>query len=551
MAIRSLRPSRRTVLVWLAVLIPAVLIAVHALRFANWIIDDAGITFAYARNLAEGYGLVAQPGLEPVEGYSNFLWMILFTPFFWLHVFHATLIPKLLSLICITATLAILDRTLARLTPRHAALTFVAGLLLASNASFVIWTTSGLENPLYVLLIAALAWVVITDVIDTQPDRRRALLAGVLLAGIAMTRPDGLVYVGVVFLLPPLKTIGRGRRVNFRRVMNHLYLALGAFLLLYGAFIAFRLAYFHDVFPNTYWAKGGPSLSIVLDFLTLQPEAIGKLRDLFAGLAGPLGDLLMLALVAGTVGLMLRRRWRREHTALLLFLLVGLGVYLLLPDDWMPEYRFATPFFLFVYAYGAVLVEALWARPTDAPVRRTWAIPAVLAALAIAGSVAVYNPRSLRFAAGPTVPLQRVATQVLGRFTQFAEVLGVDEPTVLLPDIGGMLLYGDLPVVDLGGLIDPFIARTLHRGDAAAFRERMFTDVRPAFIHTHGGFTYSARFDDDPRFRELYLPLCEYVDTGILDLTGETMYSGDYVRRDLITPNNWGDFFRFQNYPCE
>ena len=41
--------------------------------------DDAYISFRYARNLAEGAGLVFNPG-EPVEGYTNFLWTVLFAP---------------------------------------------------------------------------------------------------------------------------------------------------------------------------------------------------------------------------------------------------------------------------------------------------------------------------------------------------------------------------------------------------------------------------------------------------------------------------------------
>ena len=40
-------------------------------------IEDAAITFSYARNLVEGEGLVTWPGGERVEGYSNALWTFL------------------------------------------------------------------------------------------------------------------------------------------------------------------------------------------------------------------------------------------------------------------------------------------------------------------------------------------------------------------------------------------------------------------------------------------------------------------------------------------
>jgi hypothetical protein len=40
-----------------------------------WLFDDAMISMRYARNLADGHGLVWNAG-ERVEGYSNFLWTL-------------------------------------------------------------------------------------------------------------------------------------------------------------------------------------------------------------------------------------------------------------------------------------------------------------------------------------------------------------------------------------------------------------------------------------------------------------------------------------------
>ncbi|MFT3926846.1 MAG: hypothetical protein QM778_30150 [Myxococcales bacterium] len=42
----------------------------------DWRVDDAYITFAYSKNLALGQGPVFGHDLR-VEGYTNFLWMIL------------------------------------------------------------------------------------------------------------------------------------------------------------------------------------------------------------------------------------------------------------------------------------------------------------------------------------------------------------------------------------------------------------------------------------------------------------------------------------------
>jgi hypothetical protein len=52
------------------------LLLIHAAHYI-FLTDDAFISFRYARNLSQGYGLVFNPGLERVEGYSNFLLVLL------------------------------------------------------------------------------------------------------------------------------------------------------------------------------------------------------------------------------------------------------------------------------------------------------------------------------------------------------------------------------------------------------------------------------------------------------------------------------------------
>ena len=55
----------------------AVALAHFALR-ADFTIDDAAISYAYAHNFAAGHGLgVLTPGDFRVEGYSNFTWVML------------------------------------------------------------------------------------------------------------------------------------------------------------------------------------------------------------------------------------------------------------------------------------------------------------------------------------------------------------------------------------------------------------------------------------------------------------------------------------------
>src|SRR5690606_33595760 len=54
------------------------LIAALAAWAVRMVQDDAFISFRYSQNLANGHGLVFNPG-EKVEGYTNFLWTWLFS----------------------------------------------------------------------------------------------------------------------------------------------------------------------------------------------------------------------------------------------------------------------------------------------------------------------------------------------------------------------------------------------------------------------------------------------------------------------------------------
>src|SRR5262245_37549022 len=106
--------------------VPFLIYIAHALLFGGWIVDDAGISFAYARNLAQGHGLVSQPGLPPVEGYSNFLWVLLMALSFALRLFDPVLTPKLLAVALTGGFFLTLAGALRRLDPAGGAVALVA-----------------------------------------------------------------------------------------------------------------------------------------------------------------------------------------------------------------------------------------------------------------------------------------------------------------------------------------------------------------------------------------------------------------------------------------
>lgn len=510
----------------IVVAIPCLIYAVHAFYFGTWIVDDAAITFAYARNFAAGYGLVSQPGMPPVEGYSNFAWLLTLAPFFWLNVFDAATTPKLISLLLMGGAYIVLYQTLKPLKQHRNRVALVVFTLIALNTSVVVWTISGLENALLVFLVSLLLLKMVQVAAERQFAPRNALWLGILAVLLAMTRPDGLAYAAAfpAILLPV-------RGIAWRKKAALLLIYAVTFAAGYGGLIAFRLAYFDAPMPNTYYMKGGPELEDVIDLLTLQPQVQNKALALLNSVFGGLSGAVLVIMVAGSVFLMTIRKWTTYLWVVLVLLLCSLALYLLLPPDWMGEYRFATAFFLLFYLYAVLVIDHVlnW---LPRPASRLGFI--LMSAVVIIASFQIYSVRSENFRQDPTVPMQYVKSMFADRFDWYQQALGLETASVMLPDIGGVIFYSDIMVYDIAGLTDRTVARYLGKNVyRPGFYDYVFETVQPTFIHVHGFWTHHARLEDDPRFSELYVPICSYRDKWVEQNYGVQRHSGDFIRREL------------------
>ncbi len=224
-------------------------------RSYGFLTDDAFISFRYARNLAEGHGLVFNAGHERVEGYTNFLWVVLLASLARLGVAPER-IANVLSVACGIAVWFLVLRASVRDSLRDARPAWILlapVVLLASTRSFAVWTTSGLETKLYELFVVAGTLRAIDEVASARAGGRESWIgSSLLLALAALTRPDGaLIAAGV---LGARYALERPRGAARRPAV-----AAGAGLLvaLLSAHLIFRLAYYGDWVPNTYHAKVG------------------------------------------------------------------------------------------------------------------------------------------------------------------------------------------------------------------------------------------------------------------------------------------------------
>ncbi|HPF71533.1 MAG TPA: hypothetical protein PLQ13_12735 [Candidatus Krumholzibacteria bacterium] len=309
------------------------LLALHAWRF-HFVIDDAWISLRYARNLVEGHGLVFNPG-EPVEGYSNLLWVLLgaaglklgIEPVAWLRVLGTLAMGALLLLVPGALERLQGDR---RAPGRWAAPT--AQLLVAALGPVACWMWGGLETPLFALLVFA-AW--------RGALARRTLTTGVLGVLLVLTRPEGLA-LGALFgawsLLP-----GDGLRPAEGRNLRR-WLGPAAFVAGTALYLLWRHHTYGWWLPNTYYAKTG---DLGGQLRTGWPYA----RDVLLRFGLPLGLAGAAALPrVGPTALV-----RRPVALTLGLLLLWLGYTTAVGGDSLGMFRFHAP----MLPVGVVLVVAL------------------------------------------------------------------------------------------------------------------------------------------------------------------------------------------------
>ena len=508
--------TREKVFASVLLLAAVALYLAHGASFGVCLQDDAFISLRYARNLAEGHGLVYNPG-ERVEGYTNFLWTVL------------SAFPYLLGLDgpgflrgmgFASGILALLAAAwLAReLAPGEPAAAGVAAVLAAAAPWLVSESVMGLETAFF----AALA---VAGVAARLRERRLPSAfpwSGVLFALAALTRPEGMLVAGLVGLADLAERWTR-RREGGPFLGRRFFLRWALFALPVAGHLAFRVAYYHDIVPNTFHAKVGGGWRAVV-------RGLGYAGD-FALHSWP----LLLAVLLGVAFLVRgeggegRDRWR----------LLPLGIALVyvlyvvkVGGDYKPTYRFfATPT-LFLVPYAGAGIATLARR---AGALREVALGGLLL-LAAGGTLALGGPtRAFVAWRAEVLPVHRAAGRWLG------EAFPPD--AWLATGNAGVLPYESrLPTIDMYGLCDRHIAlREMPRmGEGPPGHEKgdgkYVLDRKPRII-----LVMRARFSDHPltweEVRALRLSVSER------EIFADPRFRREYELRHRRLPGFWFNWF--------
>jgi hypothetical protein len=231
------------------------LLAACAFRLARstigyWAIDDAGITYAQALELADHHTLAVNLEGTPVEGYSNpivfFVVALLRTINLFDPITTHIRIETLLFGAMVTLVWALL-RSIANEKAAVVGAAVFATVELVTPATWI-WYGSGLEN---VWVSTGLVGLLAICARTARGVPLRAH-AGAIAFVVAISRPEAPIYVATFF---GALVLSRPPELAWRDHLRRIAWALVTTTILYVLFLTWRRVGYGVWLPNTYYAK--------------------------------------------------------------------------------------------------------------------------------------------------------------------------------------------------------------------------------------------------------------------------------------------------------
>jgi len=481
------------------VLIVAIFV-VHTLSL-NFTQDDAYISYRYVKNFINGHGLVFNPG-ERVEGYTNFLWIIILSIFARLGL-DMIIVSKILGVAAGAVTLFLIYQiSLNFFRKKEWFFSLFAPLLLASNSAFAYWSISGLETAFFIM-------TVLLSVYFYFSNERLMIISSALST---LVRPEGVLVFGILIL----------HKFFFKKdkLKNCLFSMLG-FILLLLPYLIFKIFYYGNLLPNPFYAKTGFSIEYVKTGLAY--------FWLFLKHYGLWGSLYLIPLV------FYKDLEAKGKLALLMVYIYTLYI-IIIGGDVLKVHRFFLPVLPFLYALFSFALMKL------SLVLKKQVIPIFVV---IAFSFLTFLlPRNW---------IMSVRTAEIGlcaKMSKYAEGLrqsfGTDF-TLAMSTIGAISYLTDAKVIDMLGLTDPYIAKHPEKipGIFSTWKEKKFNTQYllsrdPDVIMFSTGIKPSAPAERalflSSQFRENYYP---YYFPKTLGNVLATVYKkkGEYAKKNEIFPD--------------
>ena len=405
-------------------------------RMNMFIQDDAFISFRYAANLAEGYGLVWNPG-ERVEGYTNFLWTLLMAAPHALG-FGPVIFSQMIGLALFAGSL-LLTCQIAR-TILHSRLAGLAAILLVGgNYTFSAYATGGLETQLQVFLITLGCLLCIR--IQEQPGHPRYPWLFSLAAGLAvLTRLDSALPFGLLYLYLIFYEMRNAhtKRLNWKKELLPPLIIPAALLVI--PWLVWKAAYYGSLLPNTFFVKAAsPSGQIFLQGARYVSIFLNSYL---------LTPVLLIAL------LQIKKLSQVRYAGLPGILCLAWGLYVIFVGGDFMEFRFMVPVLPLLFIFILTVIWSL--RPNSVK----WALVALLLAASWRHAVVFENREGIESIASLDAHVTAQQENWMGAGQRLKDLFGdLHDIRIATTAAGAIPYYSRLYSLDMLGLNDAWVAR--------------------------------------------------------------------------------------------
>jgi len=229
-------------------LIVLALFATLFINFNNPPYEDAAMLMRYADHLAHGYGIVWNVGGQPVDGATDFLFMVSVAGLMKVGIPLGRAVRGL-GMFSVAALALLIYWVNRRLWKSGIAFAILSALYLAVGAGLT-YVAAYFGTPFFALF-AAITWTLGLILIQkTNPSFWLSLLFALCALITGLVRPEGVILTALMLISI---IVMKGWRASGKTIV----IFTAVFLILGGAYFVWRWNYFGYPLPNPFYKKGG------------------------------------------------------------------------------------------------------------------------------------------------------------------------------------------------------------------------------------------------------------------------------------------------------
>ena len=449
---------------WLASLLLIAAALFYAVRFVDFKVppfEDAAMLMRYSDHLAHGYGIVWNIGDHPVDGATDFLFMVASAGLIKIGVAVGRSVRSI-GFASHLLTILLVYWVNRKIWKANIPISFLTALYLGVGTGFS-YVAAFFGTPFFALF-ASLTWTLgLLLMQERSPGVSLSLLFALSALLTGLSRPEGVILAaGMLISIIVMK--------GWSASLKIVWIFAGVFIVLGGTYFLWHWNYFGYPLPNPFYRKGGGAL--YWDSLW---ESLGNLLRF--------GGPFMLAFLLGFRS----KEKTRQTIAFLIPLVLFAGAFILISNETNFGGRFQYVLWPLVLLSWYPLVDGLqrdlsfsWPDPAGPRFRNVW----ILSALALGFGVLLYSS-SQNCVLTSAQQTCGVAYEADGRY-DVAKMLSEFQGkgyVIATSEAGLLPFYSNWTALDTWGLNDEWIA---HHGEIT---EGYLDQYKPNIIVFHAYFS--------------------------------------------------------------